>query len=585
MLDAACAGEVFTSPTPDQMLEATKVVDRGAGVLHIVKNYTGDVMNFEMGAELAAAESGVQVESVVTNDDVAVEDSTWTAGRRGVGVTVLLEKIVGAAAEEGRDLASVAALARKVNESGRSMGMALTSCTVPAAGKPTFDLPDDQMEMGVGIHGEPGRHRVPLAPASSIAEQLVEPILADFDFTSGPAIVMLNGLGGSPLIELYLMYGEVAKLLEKAGVTVARSLVGNYITSLDMAGCSVTVLKADDEMLSPVGCSRQHRGPALARLSRSTPRQMTMNGTDSIERRDARCPGDWLSHFRDTVTEQRSYLTELDSAIGDADHGANMARGMAAVMDKIGAAPAGAVDELFKAVGMTLVTSVGGASGPLYGTFFLRMGMSGGPVKSLDAAGLGAALRAGLDGVVQRGKAEAGDKTMFDALSPALDAYDASVAAGGSAADGARRGLRGRTGGTRRDPADGRPQGPRELPRRTIARATSTRAPPRPRCCSRPSPRPSRSASGGVTMVGIVVVSHSPRLAEAAVALALEMVPESAPRIAIAAGAGDGRDRDGCGARLGGDRRGGLARRRPGVHGSRLGGAERRDGAGVRAGA
>jgi dihydroxyacetone kinase-like protein len=250
MLDAACAGEVFTSPTPDQMLEATKVVDRGAGVLHIVKNYTGDVMNFEMGAELAAAESGVQVESVVTNDDVAVEDSTWTAGRRGVGVTVLLEKIVGAAAEEGRDLASVAALARKVNESGRSMGMALTSCTVPSAGKPTFDLPDDQMEMGVGIHGEPGRHRVPLAPASSIAEQLVEPILADYDFTSGPSIVMLNGLGGSPLIELYLMYGEVAKLLKKAGMTVARSLVGNYITSLDMAGCSVTVLKVDDELLS-----------------------------------------------------------------------------------------------------------------------------------------------------------------------------------------------------------------------------------------------------------------------------------------------------------------------------------------------
>ena len=250
MLDAAAAGEIFTSPTPDQLLEATKAVDQGAGVLHIVKNYTGDVMNFEMGAELAAAESGVLVESVVTNDDVAVEDSTWTAGRRGVGVTVLLEKIVGAAAEEGRDLASVAALARRINESGRSMGMALTSGTVPSAGKPTFDLPDDQMEMGVGIHGEPGRHRVPLAPASEIAEQLLEPVLADLDFTTGPTIVMLNGLGGTPLIELYLMYGEVAKLLEKAGVTVARTLVGNYITSLDMAGCSVTVLNADDELLA-----------------------------------------------------------------------------------------------------------------------------------------------------------------------------------------------------------------------------------------------------------------------------------------------------------------------------------------------
>jgi dihydroxyacetone kinase-like protein len=223
--------------------------DSGAGVLHIVKNYTGDVMNFEMAAELAEADAGVKVETVVTNDDVAVEDSTWTAGRRGVGVTVLLEKIVGAAAEAGQDLAAVAALARKVNESGRSMGMALTSCTVPSAGKPTFEIPDDMMEMGVGIHGEPGRHRVPLAPAASIAQQLVEPVLADLDFTDGPTIVMLNGMGGSPLIELYLMYGEVKKILDKAGVTVARSLVGNYITSLDMAGCSVTILKADDDML------------------------------------------------------------------------------------------------------------------------------------------------------------------------------------------------------------------------------------------------------------------------------------------------------------------------------------------------
>jgi dihydroxyacetone kinase-like protein len=249
MLDAACAGEVFTSPTPDQLQEATKVVDAGAGVLHIVKNYTGDVMNFEMAAELAGAETGIAVETVVTNDDVAVDDSTWTAGRRGVGVTVLLEKIVGAAAEEGGDLASIAALASRVNQSGRSMGMALTSCTVPAAGRPTFDIPDDMMEIGVGIHGEPGRNRVPLADAASIADQLVGPILADLDFTGTPSIVMLNGMGGTPLIELYVMYAEVAKILKKAGITVARCLVGNYITSLDMAGCSVTILKADDELV------------------------------------------------------------------------------------------------------------------------------------------------------------------------------------------------------------------------------------------------------------------------------------------------------------------------------------------------
>lgn len=250
MLDAACAGEVFTSPTPDQMQAATTEVDRGAGVLHIVKNYTGDVMNFEMAAELAAMEGGVEVRSIVVNDDVAVEDSLYTAGRRGVGLTVLLEKIVGAAAEQGRSLDEVLAVAEKVNEAGRSMGMALTSCTVPSAGKPTFDLPDDEMEIGIGIHGEPGRRRVPLASAKEIAEQLVEPILHDLDLGGDPGIVMLNGMGGTPLIELYVMYGEVAAILEKHGITVARSLVGNYITSLDMAGCSVTVLRADDELVS-----------------------------------------------------------------------------------------------------------------------------------------------------------------------------------------------------------------------------------------------------------------------------------------------------------------------------------------------
>jgi dihydroxyacetone kinase-like protein len=249
MLDAACAGEIFTSPTPDQMLEATKGVDAGNGVLHIVKNYTGDVMNFEMAAELAAAETGITVETVVVNDDVAVQDSLYTAGRRGVGVTVLLEKLVGAAAEEGRPLEDLVALAGAINNAGRSMGMALTSCTVPAAGKPTFELAEDEMELGIGIHGEPGRRRVRLASAREIAEQLLEPILADLDFTSGPVIVMLNGMGGTPLLELYLMYGEVAKIIDKAGITVARNLVGNYITSLEMAGCSVTLLRADQELI------------------------------------------------------------------------------------------------------------------------------------------------------------------------------------------------------------------------------------------------------------------------------------------------------------------------------------------------
>ncbi|OMG16412.1 dihydroxyacetone kinase subunit DhaK, partial [Actinomyces naeslundii] len=250
MLDAACAGEIFTSPVPDQMVTATTAVDCGAGVLHIVKNYTGDVMNFEMAAEIVDADSGIQVASVVTNDDVAVEDSLYTAGRRGVGVTVMVEKIAGAAAEEGRPLDEVAGIAARVNAAGRSMGMALTSCTVPANGKPSFDLPADEMEIGIGIHGEPGRHREKIASAAEVAERLVTPILTELTELE-PAgadegvIAMVNGMGATPLLELYLMYGEIARLLQGAGITVARNLVGNYITSLDMAGCSLTLVRAD----------------------------------------------------------------------------------------------------------------------------------------------------------------------------------------------------------------------------------------------------------------------------------------------------------------------------------------------------
>jgi dihydroxyacetone kinase-like protein len=250
MLDAACPGEVFTSPTPDQMYEATKLVDGGAGVLHVVKNYTGDVMNFEMAAEMAAEDAGVKVESIVTNDDVAVEDSLYTAGRRGVGVTVLVEKICGAAAEAGQDLATVAAIGRKVNGWGRSMGMALTSCTVPAAGKPTFDLAETEMEIGIGIHGEPGRHREPLGSAADIAERLLDPIVHDLPYERGDAVLaFVNGMGGTPLLELYVVFAEVARILSGHGITIERSLVGPFITSLEMAGCSITLLKLDDELV------------------------------------------------------------------------------------------------------------------------------------------------------------------------------------------------------------------------------------------------------------------------------------------------------------------------------------------------
>jgi phosphoenolpyruvate---glycerone phosphotransferase subunit DhaK len=249
MLDAACPGEVFTSPTPDQMLDATKAVDGGAGVLHIVKNYTGDVMNFEMAADLAGGEN-IEVEAVVIDDDVAVQDSLYTAGRRGVGTTVLAEKICGAAAEEGRSLSEVAELCRKVNANGRSMGMALTSCIVPAAGNPTFELGDDEMEIGIGIHGEPGRERVKLAPAEEIVERLASPIVEDLPFEQGDQVLaFVNGMGGSPLIELYVVYSDLSKFLGERGITIARNLIGPYITSLEMAGCSITLLKLDDDLI------------------------------------------------------------------------------------------------------------------------------------------------------------------------------------------------------------------------------------------------------------------------------------------------------------------------------------------------
>jgi phosphoenolpyruvate---glycerone phosphotransferase subunit DhaK len=250
MLDAACPGEVFTSPTPDQMLAATKAVDGGAGVLHIVKNYTGDVMNFEMAADLARAE-GAAVEAVVIDDDVSVRDSLYTAGRRGVGTTILAEKLCGAAAEQGRSLDEVAALCRRVNANGRSMGMALTSCTVPMAGRPTFELADDEMEIGIGIHGEPGRERRELAPVRDVVETLASAVLGDLPFAGGDEVLaFVNGMGGTPLMELYVAYNELHRLLAERGIVITRNLVGSYMTSLDMAGCSITLLRLDDDLAS-----------------------------------------------------------------------------------------------------------------------------------------------------------------------------------------------------------------------------------------------------------------------------------------------------------------------------------------------
>lgn len=251
MLSAACPGEVFTSPVPDQMLRAAAAVDAGQGVLFIVKNYTGDVLNFEMAAELAE-EDGLRIERVLVHDDVAVTDSLYTAGRRGTGATLFVEKIAGAAAEEGAPLEQVAALARRVNDASRSFGVALSACTTPAKGTPTFDLPDGELELGVGIHGEPGRERRAMMPAREIAEVVLDAVLeelAEVGPSDGPVLALVNGMGATPLLELYGFHAEVARVLGERGVPVARTLVGNYVTSLDMAGCSVTLCRMDEELL------------------------------------------------------------------------------------------------------------------------------------------------------------------------------------------------------------------------------------------------------------------------------------------------------------------------------------------------
>ena len=248
MLDAAVPGAVFTSPTPDQILPATVAVNSGAGVVHIVKNYTGDVLNFETAAELAEAE-GINVRTVLVNDDVAVEDSLYTAGRRGVGGTVLVEKIAGAAAERGDGLDAVAAIGERVNSNVRTMGVALTACTVPHAGSPSFDLAEDEIEIGIGIHGEPGRHRIAMENADGITDRLLEPVLADLGIASGDRVLLfVNGMGGTPLSELYIVYRRAAQVLAERGAVVERSLVGNYITALEMQGCSISVLRLDDEL-------------------------------------------------------------------------------------------------------------------------------------------------------------------------------------------------------------------------------------------------------------------------------------------------------------------------------------------------
>ena len=416
MLDCAVAGTVFTSPTPDQVLEGIKAVATDKGVLCVVKNYTGDVMNFEMAIEMAADED-IKADYVVVNDDVAVRDSLYTTGRRGVAGTIFVHKIAGAKAKQGAELPEVKAVAEKVIANVRSMGMAIEPCTVPAAGKPGFELADDEMEIGIGIHGEPGTHREKMRPANEIAKMLVDQILADLDYKGHEVVVLINGMGGTPLMELYIVNNFVQDYLKEQGISVYDTMVGNYMTSIEMAGFSITLLRLDDEMKA------LYDAPADTLAWKKSERMSSL---------DTKQMAALVEGMAKKIEAEKEYLTELDNEIGDGDHGINLARGFEAVEKKLPSLAGGDIGALLKGVGMQLVSTVGGASGPLYGTAFMKAGMACKGLTEIDGPAFVKAMEAAVDGIKMRGKATEGEKTMLDALCPALKVLQDDVAAGKS---------------------------------------------------------------------------------------------------------------------------------------------------------
>ncbi len=432
MLSGACPGEIFTSPTPDKIFECAMQVDGGEGVLLIIKNYTGDILNFETATELLH-DSGVKVTTVVIDDDVAVKDSLYTAGRRGVANTVLIEKLVGAAAERGDSLDACAELGRKLNNQGHSIGIALGACTVPAAGKPSFTLADNEMEFGVGIHGEPGIDRRPFSSLDQTVDEMFDTLLVNgsyhrtlrfWDYQQGSwqeeqqtkqplqsgdrVIALVNNLGATPLSELYGVYNRLTTRCQQAGLTIERNLIGAYCTSLDMTGFSITLLKVDDETLALWD-------------ARSTPRPLTGVNKEKAMSLSRTQIVNWLTRCGDIFSTESEYLTGLDREIGDADHGLNMNRGFSKVVEKLPAIADKDIGFILKNTGMTLLSSVGGASGPLFGTFFIRAAQATQARQSLTLEELYQMFRDGADGVISRGKAEPGDKTMCDVWVPVVE--------------------------------------------------------------------------------------------------------------------------------------------------------------------
>lgn len=442
MLDAAVGGAIYTSPAVDRISAGIEAVAPDAtGVLLVVKNYTGDVINFKL-AEEAAREGGVACDHVVVNDDVAVGTPTQREQRRGVAGTVFVHKCAGAAAEVGKPLAEVKRVAEKVIDNVRTMGVAIAPCTVPAAGKPGFTLADDEMEMGVGIHGEPGIRREKMEPVDAMVDEILDHVLADIDYAGHEVAVLVNGAGGTPDYELALVANHVHDVLSARHIGVWHTYMGNYLTSLEMRGFSVSLLRLDDELKgllsAPADTPAWQQGEAsLAEDSApeedAAPKQVAASEASNVPAAEAtgatKTVIDVISAVAGAMEAHKDELTELDQPIGDSDHGINMARGFSAARALLPSLAGEAPASVLKKVGSTLVSKVGGSSGPLYGTLFRKVGVA---LKGDDALAsdenavrcLAAGLSKAFVGIEDLGGAKPGDKTMLDAMQPAMEALE-----------------------------------------------------------------------------------------------------------------------------------------------------------------
>ncbi len=456
MLDAAVGGAIYTSPAEDRVKAAIDAVVPGnTGVLLVVKNYTGDVVNFKMAAE-EAAEEGVAVDYVVVDDDVAVKDSSFTVGRRGVAGTVFVHKCAGAAAEAGAPLPEVKRVAEKVIANVRTMGVAIEPCTVPAAGKPGFTLADDEMEMGVGIHGEPGVRRAAMEPVDAMVDEMLEKILGDLDFAAARVAVMVNGAGGTPPYELAIVSNRVHDVLSERGIAVARTYMGPFMTSLEMRGFSVTLLRLDDELekllaapARAVAWAEGRVGAVDAALDAAAeaPAAAAEKSTSAAGAKSASAPATSeedpaaarvtaaLLAVAEAMDAHKDELTELDMPIGDSDHGINMARGFDAVRDQLPGLAGADAPTIMRKAAMTVISKVGGSSGPLYGTLMRKMGVAVKRAGGLTLESFTQGLHDGLQGIEDLAGGAPGDKTMIDAMVPAIASLDEALAAGTPAAD------------------------------------------------------------------------------------------------------------------------------------------------------